>query len=245
MGSSSKGEGAEEQMASRASPASANHPTLLSLSHVRRSPKWTFRGRNQAPVNTDAPGPGAYVQHSPEHTSRFAASPRFGFPNSARESRSKVRGPGPGAYTPANGGVGSGAAYSLTPRRAGIEGWRRHVPGPGTHNVGTAIGSGPKYSAASRQADANRAIAPGPGAYDMTDNGVAGKTPRWGFGTSIRPNTTSPSAATTPGPGAYGSVNSVVGSEGPKFSFKARLPAPRQHPSPGPGAHGGHYSSFG
>jgi len=38
--------------------------------------------------------------------------------------------------------------------------------------------------------------------------------------------------------------NSGLG-EGPKFSMKARLSGPRPQASPGPGAHGGHYTSFG
>mmetsp|Transcript_116327 Transcript_116327/g.282337 ORF Transcript_116327/g.282337 Transcript_116327/m.282337 type:complete len:106 (-) Transcript_116327:89-406(-) len=105
------------------------------------------------------------------------------------------------------------------------------------------MGEGPKWSASPRTGGATKGNHPGPGDYDQLDVAVAEKHPRWGFGTSKRPDTTSNIHMSTPGPGAYMS-NAGLG-EGPKYSMKARLGGPRPQPSPGPGAHGGHYSTFG
>merc|ERR1712232_335067 len=74
------------------------------------------------------------------------------------------------------------------------------------------------------------------------DEPVAEKQPRWGFGTSQRPDTSNTHGG-TPGPGAYIMSTAVGG--GPKYSMQPRRQGLRPQPSPGPGAHGGHYSTFG
>lgn len=218
--------------------------TILGLSHIRRSPKWSFNGRYQPPHSTTSPGPGAYGQSQLETTSRYLQSPRFAFGISTRDSGlEKERVPGPGAYTHNGRAGGDGQSWSLTPRRK-TRMKNTDLPGPGTHDVKTSLGRGPKYSASPRRTENKSKIqGPGPGEYDQGDNAVAGKQPRWGFGTSTRPDTASSIAGTTPGPGAY-VMSSAVGA-GPKFSMQSRRSGPRPHPSPGPGAHGGHYSTFG
>merc|ERR1712232_49588 len=135
-----------------------------------------------------------------------------------------------------------GVSYSLTPRRRDKAPTTKN-PGPGAHDIRGNIGTGPKYSASPRYGEVKAMQLPGPGDYDQVDIATSEKHPRWGFGTSQRPDTGSSAQMATPGPGAY-LCGSAVG-EGPKFSMKARLAGPRPQASPGPGAHGGHYSSFG
>jgi len=218
--------------------------TLLGLSHIRRSPKWSFNGRHREHSGAAGPGPGTYGQQPLETTSRYLQSPRFAFGASTRDAGGdKQRVPGPGAYT-APGSVGiDGKAYSLTPRR-GNRMKNLDQPGPGTHDTKTHLGNGPKYSASPRRSEcAKRGQGPGPGEYDQADAATAGKQPKWGFGTSQRPETANSTHATTPGPGAYVMGHTVGG--GAKYSMQSRRSGPRPHPSPGPGAHGGHYSTFG
>jgi len=216
--------------------------SVLGLSHIRRSPKWSMTGRNQVAEQRGAgPGPGSYSNQPLESTSRYLQSPRFAFGISTRDAgNEKYRVPGPGAYAAPDGR--DGKAWSLTPRR-GSRLKNLDLPGPGSHDVKNTLGDGPKYSASPRRMDHKNLLGPGPGEYDGSDTAVAGKQPRWGFGTAQRPETANSSHAGTPGPGAY-LMASAVGA-GPKYSMQSRRGGPRPHPSPGPGAHGGHYSTFG
>merc|ERR1711879_1114135 len=112
----------------------------------------------------------------------------------------------------------------------------------GAHDIRTTVGEGPKFSASPRRGDSKKITGPGPGEYIQGDHATAEKQPHWGFGTSQRPDTANSVHSHTPGPGAY-TLGWSVG-EGPKFSMQARRLNARMHPSPGPGAHGGHYSTF-
>lgn len=221
----------------------ANHPTLLGLSHVQRSPKWSFNGRHSTSRRAEVPGPGAYDVHAPDSTSRFTTQPRFAFGLSARESLGRTKVPGPGAYFAEKPANRNGLAYSLTPRRAGKVAPTADNPGPGSHDIRSSFGEGPKYSASPRYTELKKSASPGPGEYRQDLSATIEKNPRWGFGTAMRPETAGGASLATPGPGAY-VLTSAVG-EGPKFTMKGRIVGPRPQLSPGPGAHGGHYSSFG
>mmetsp|Transcript_85743 Transcript_85743/g.239756 ORF Transcript_85743/g.239756 Transcript_85743/m.239756 type:complete len:245 (+) Transcript_85743:90-824(+) len=219
-----------------------NH-SLLGLSHITRAPKWSFNGRSQGARTTDGPGPGAYIMGAPDMTSRFKKSPNHAFGVSGRETLDKHKVPGPGAYTDRRGIGAGGAAYSLTPRRPGmVPRDAKDFPGPGAHDLKTRIGEGPRSSISPRRPLVTRGGVPGPGEYDQLDQFTAEKTPSWGFGTSQRPDTAGSVHAATPGPGAY--IMATVVGEGPKYSMQARKTEPRPQLSPGPGAHGGHYTTF-
>mmetsp|Transcript_10589 Transcript_10589/g.23363 ORF Transcript_10589/g.23363 Transcript_10589/m.23363 type:complete len:236 (-) Transcript_10589:218-925(-) len=230
--------GAELSSPLRAS--TAPNPSLLGLSHVKRSPKWTFGGRSVNAKEDMAPGPGSYDSPVLANLSRFNQTPRYAFGLSSRENAIRNRNPGPGSYqTPRTPGtVGSGKSYSLTPRR-NVGGSDRPTPGPGSHEIPTGIGTGPKYSTSAKAPESKIRLQPGPGDYERSDNAPA--SPRWGFGKALRPDPNGSGAS--PGPGSY-SLHSSLGA-GPRFSIKARHNPLRTQPTPGPGAHGGHYSSFG
>lgn len=231
-----------QRHSARSRPGTAG-PTVLGLSHFRRSPKWSFNGRRPLTPDTLGPGPGAYRPLNLESvSSRFNTSPRFGFGNSSREAHDKRRVPGPGTYTDQHGCIGDGSAkFSLTPRRQDKM-KNLEMPGPGNHDIKCTIGQGPKYSASSRWRE-RATHGPGPGEYNQEDTAVVAGKPRWGFGTSERPNTTLNVNSITPGPGAYLMPPSV--GKGPKYSMQSRRSDTRPSCSPGPGAHGGHYSTFG
>lgn len=215
---------------------------VLNLSHLKRSPKWSFCGRHHPSSRMESPGPGAYTERPLETMSRYMQSPRFAFGGSRRDEHKSQKVPGPGAYS-CRGMIGSeGRAWSLTPRRHG-QLRNRDLPGPGAHDAKSSIGTGPKYTASPRRAEHVRHLGPGPGEYDQTNAAIKGKEPRWGFGTSQRPDSSMSAHSATPGPGSYAMASAVGG--GPRYSMQSRRPGPRPQQSPGPGAHGGLYSTFG
>eukprot|EP00747_Dinoflagellata_sp_TGD_P078490 gnl/TRDRNA2_/TRDRNA2_160093_c0_seq1.p1 gnl/TRDRNA2_/TRDRNA2_160093_c0~~gnl/TRDRNA2_/TRDRNA2_160093_c0_seq1.p1 ORF type:complete len:267 (+),score=18.36 gnl/TRDRNA2_/TRDRNA2_160093_c0_seq1:53-802(+) len=247
MAAASPGDSKDKRALS--TPREKGEPTLLSLSHIKCSPKWSFNGRHAPPPQAHSvPGPGAYsVDSNAETTSKFSKSPRFGFGVANRDAgdKSRSRVPGPGAYNHRKHIGGEGLAFSLTPRRRpptqkDIESF----PGPGSHDVKLGLGGGPKYTVAQRRDDsARKGAGPGPGEYDHTFTAVVENQPQWGFGTAQRPDTASSMRAATPGPGAYTNFSGIGG--GPKYSMQARRTGPRPTMTPGPGAHGGMYSTFG
>lgn len=176
-------------------------------------------------------------------TSRFSKGPKFAFGVSGRETLDKNRVPGPGHYTHRD--VANARAWSLTPRRPDHRQKKKEdMPGPGAHEVRGQLGQGPKYTVSPRRQDPQlrRGLQPGPGEYDQEDRATSHKPPTWGFGTSSRPDSAGNINAATPGPGAYAQGTKV--GQGPKYSMQSRRLGVRAQPSPGPGAHGGHYSTF-
>lgn len=252
----------EEVATSPATPGKEKvHPTLLGLSHVLRPPKWSILGRHDTLKQADVPGPGYYPARLTDFVSRFQSSPGHSFGVAGRDAVSKPKVPGPGAYSLSTTMGKGGRAYSLTPRRGEKNSWVGEVPGPGAHEIRSTVGRGvgcklpqrldeQKDTAREEGKEKEKEIpppgpkSPGPGEYDRVraDQVIHGKSPRWGFGTSKRLEGVGSGHMATPGPGAY-MVSTAVGM-GPKFSMQARHPGPRLPPSPGPGAHGGHYSSF-
>ncbi|CAE8611864.1 unnamed protein product [Polarella glacialis] len=224
------------------------HPTLLGLSHIRRSPKWSFNsGREAAQTerrSADAPGPGTYGVQSPDVTSRYRRGPVISFGTAGRDVLTKTKVPGPGAYSAGKDAKDMGAtgqSWTMSPRRNQSKSGTGETPGPGTHSLRTILGDGPKYTVSKRYDDPNKHLGPGPGEYHQAQQ--TSELPSWGFGKSNRPDTVGAAHLATPGPGAY-MVGSTVGN-GPRVTMKGRHPGPRPQQMPGPGAHGGHYSSFG
>eukprot|EP00439_Symbiodinium_sp_Y106_P047681 s1539_g6.t1 len=249
--------------------------SVMHLSTLRRAPKYSFRGaRDRFKTRSlhaaaQVPGPGKYggAETPPEaYSSRHRRSPGYGFGTGPREVNSQLVVPGPGAYPRASGSyVGSGRAYSLTPRR-----WPGSpdlesdpaMPGPGAH-VQEAKPDGPRYSILPRRAaKAGGVLVPGPAQYGSME-GALGRTkprlPSWGFGTAKRQDqgqqmedrpvngikgksTSAAWMSKLPGPGSYNAPSSL--GEGPKFSVGARRAAARQATSPGPGDTGGPYTTF-
>lgn len=217
---------------------------LLGLSHIKRPPKYSFTGRYTREKLSSGPGPGAYDHAPMEATSRYTKSPKPAFPMSARDTRSRASTPGPGAYANKDFLGSSGKAYSLTPRRPTRPPESLEIPGPGAHDTKTSIGQGPKFSACSRRDGRSHRNVPGPGQYEQAVTPFSDRDttqPRWGFGTSSRPQSRV-CTSTTPGPGAYG-CSTIVG-EGPKFSIAARPASRKLDDIPGPGAHGGQWTQF-
>lgn len=216
---------------------------MLSLSHIKKSPRYTMRQREKTLPPFDGPGPGAYSLHSPEHTSRCRSGPHFAFGTAGRDAVFEKKVPGPGAYSLPQTIGKEGVAYSHSPRRKNPQlSGSADVPGPGAHDIRSRLGEGPKFTVSHRGDHPEKDSGPGPVDYDAVDKAIAEGKPQWGFGTQHRMDAVGKGQMATPGPGAY-IVSTVVG-EGPKYSMKSRYGNPRPYPSPGPGAHGGHYSSF-
>merc|ERR1719433_105503 len=237
--------GTSNEVVAVAAGPHAAHPSMLGLSHIGRSPRWALRSRPPQPRAAEVPGPGAYGAPSPEGTSRFQKGPRFAFGTAGREAMGKKVTPGPGSYSSTKDAIGvntTSRSFSMTPRRNPDVKVKTDVPGPGAHEIATRIGNGPKYSAGARGAESVPIKAPGPSDYEFAD--LENRKRGWGFGgaSTQRLELQGKAHSQTPGPGTY-IMSSAVG-EGPKYSMKARPLGGRTDPSPGPGAHGGHYTSF-
>mmetsp|Transcript_83484 Transcript_83484/g.174695 ORF Transcript_83484/g.174695 Transcript_83484/m.174695 type:complete len:273 (+) Transcript_83484:107-925(+) len=217
--------------------------SMLGLSHIKKSPHWSFPAKPEIDRNTGVPGPGAYEMSRTEATSSHAKGPNFTFGMSGREVLGKQKAPGPGSYNhPAT--AMSNKAYTMSPRLREQRAASMDLPGPGAHDVRATFGGGPKYTASPRCFAGGKSNgSPGPGAYDVNEgDNLRSRQPRACFGTGSRLINEAASTM-TPGPGSY-SVRPDTWS-GPQVSIKARYQSPRAYVTPGPGAHGGHYSSFG
>ncbi|CAK9002707.1 unnamed protein product [Durusdinium trenchii] len=220
-------------------------PRMHGLSHIRRSPRWTFNQSSDFERRFLPPGPGAYHldprADAMDAVSRYQKGPIFSFGLSGRDPVGKQKIPGPGAYELAKEAGLTASKWTMTPRRERQKvGDVGDLPGPGDYEIEAMVGKSPKYSAGQKIDIGKKQVLPGPGDYSQGDI-TASKTPSWRFGTSNRPNG---AAEMTPGPGAY-MVSSTVG-DAPCASLKGRHNGiGRPSPMPGPGAHGGHYSSFG
>ncbi|CAE7555648.1 unnamed protein product [Symbiodinium sp. CCMP2456] len=256
----------ESREMSPSSPSAAIAPTtpkrekggpvgqsVMHLSTLRRAPKYSFRGARDRfktrslRASAQVPGPGKYggADTPPEaYSSRHRRSPGYGFGTGPREANSQLVVPGPGAYPRASGSyIGSGKAYSLTPRRwPGSPDLENDpaMPGPGAH-VHEAQPDGPRYSILPRRAaKAGGVLVPGPAQYGSME-GALGRTkprlPSWGFGTAKRQDqgqqmedrpvngikgksTSAAWMSKLPGPGSYNAPSSL--GEGPKCASKRR-----------------------
>lgn len=226
-------------------------PRMHGLSHIRRSPRWSFKQSSDFERRFLPPGPGTYHlddgSEAVNAVSRYQKGPIFSFGLSGRDPIGKQKIPGPGAYELAQEAGLSASKWTMTPRRechgrgaAGALAAGAGEPGPGKYDLEETFGKSAKYTGQKFDMGKTRVL-PGPGDYSQGDV-TATKTPSWRFGTSNRPNNGGAEMA-TPGPGAY-MVACTVGAA-PGATLKGRHAAGRPSPMPGPGAHGGHYSSFG
>jgi len=218
------------------------HPLITGLSHVKTSPKWSFSGRQKGFADKNGPGPGSYTTAAPDSTSKSKRAPGFAFGSASREIIDKQRVPGPGSYGHRAYMGSEGTYFSCTPRRGKGVG-PAEQPGPGAHNLPGLCGtSGPKFTATPRRGELSKPTVPGPGAYNHEDNVLCQGQEKWSFGTSTRP--TIDSSNKTPGPGTY-NHKEHVGSHGQQYSMSARREGTKLQTTPGPGAHGGHFTQFG
>lgn len=218
-----------------------NTTALLGLSHVQKSPNWSFAGKPPPDPDKAIPGPGTYVPTPTDQTSRHQKASHFSFGTSAREVLSRVKIPGPGAYSPPSG-FGRQGGFSMPERRKEKPSSNTDTPAPGNYNVSPRLGEGPKFTVAGKQKDQRPPEQPGPGNYDAVPGDATGeRMPRCCFHTATAAAPASISTA-GPGPGAY-SPGAYI--ETARFTMKARPREPKIVETPGPGAHGGHLSTLG
>eukprot|EP00440_Ansanella_granifera_P019955 gb/GFBE01021683.1/.p1 GENE.gb/GFBE01021683.1/~~gb/GFBE01021683.1/.p1 ORF type:complete len:335 (+),score=24.09 gb/GFBE01021683.1/:1-1005(+) len=179
--------------------------SVLVMSTLTRSPKYSFRGANDRfksraqMAAAQVPGPGAYSasEAASEFASRHRRPPGMAFGTARREANSRKAVPGPGAYSGASQGfIGKGKSCSLTPRRPEFSDMACYPvsPGPGSHDMPDLIGKqGCSYSCTPRRVDIKAdyvsSSMPGPGQYGAIDKAqgiTKPKDPSWRFGTSKR-----------------------------------------------------------
>lgn len=279
-------------------PRNGQAQSLLGLSHVTKSPNWSFAGKAAPDLDKEVPGPGTYALRS----TGIGQTPRltkgddrtgFSFGTSARMNLAKTKIPGPGAYTPPSDfGNKLGKPRMPGKSESNPKGERCTMPGrkmdkptsnsenpaPGSYSVRAfegRIGDGPSFSAAGKKCEKTDAIQclpgcgdaqasggphhpmcplnvgsqalrrdPGPGEYDAIASEVTGdRQPRCCFGTAGAAPPANPTQTAGPGPGTYEAPGTY--SETPRFTMKARPRQPKVEETPGPGSHGGHYSTLG
>lgn len=191
-----------------------------------------------------SPGPGAYL--SPRHGCvgerlSLGAAPQWRFPQTRRmEGGPKLKQaaatPGPGAYRPKLGSIEDQVVQDRAPK------W--------------SFGSQDRL----RGPHASVQDMPGPGAYESPKHGNLGERklqlqapPAWRFGTQAKLTGPHKSAKESPGPGAYetqrhctlGTASVRNRSPEHRFGSEPRMHTPHIKETPGPGAHGAAFSSFG
>lgn len=216
---------------------------MTSLSTVKTSPKWSFKGKSDYDRIQKTPGPGAYAATTEGY--KFNAPSRVVFGTSHRESGRAGASPGPGQYSPDMGNTVRPRSPTFgfgSSRRAG-PGGKISTPGPGAYEHKSRMGAeGAKYSVSARRGENRANVTPGPGAYHPSDTNLSQLegTAKWSFGTS---NRESANNRVTPGPGAYEPATKL--GRGPSYSMKPRRENRNPGSGPGPGSHGGVITQFG
>lgn len=225
--------------------SSRSLPLLTNLSSCKNAPKWSMRGRSavkEGGLGAKGPGPGSYGVTKPEKT-RGPRAPAANFGTALRDpSDAALRQlPGPGQYTPATT-VGKtpqfGFGTSLRGGPAGPGGnSAAQQPGPGAYDVRKDIGGRAPAFSSRYESQKGRSLTPGPGQYATNLMGDH-PGPRFGFGTSERPDPSRISKG--PGPGTYMQGNSIGQTSAtcksvPKYSLKPRRNQhSHDHQTPGP-----------
>jgi hypothetical protein len=173
--------------------------------------------------------------------------------------------PGPGSYTPSEKRKANlSFSFGLKPSVDFHIKYQKSIPGPGSYSsraiktfntVGASLDKSERKKLISKMQE----IVPGPGRYQPPPLNVVARNaaPRWGFGTSERPDiggglskatlsadgrsenqSTVSFKSPRPGPGAY-EIKGVIGTEGPKRSlagrYKIDLTIKEINSKPGPG----------
>eukprot|EP00931_Biecheleriopsis_adriatica_P097771 TRINITY_DN7160_c0_g1_i2.p1 TRINITY_DN7160_c0_g1~~TRINITY_DN7160_c0_g1_i2.p1 ORF type:complete len:237 (-),score=28.23 TRINITY_DN7160_c0_g1_i2:90-800(-) len=227
--------------------------SLVKLSGVRTTPKWSFRGKQNSDLRNETPGPGQYTVPETEQV-KFATSSRYGFGTSPRDLIRPASAPGPGEYNPAHPRLAAGQQFGFgTSVRQSVKHTSQSTPGPGSYTQSGRMGAeGPKYTATSKRAGYKAADVPGPGTYHSAPPPVADlnasaqlpsakRAPKWGFGTSPREAVISNQV---PGPGSYDSRGDMA-QRGPKYSIRSKTEPRRNNDTPGPGSYTGALTQFG
>lgn len=236
-------------------------PLITALSTIRRNPKWTMTGRDNAEDKAtmtrimSAPGPGQYGNPK---TYSFNRQPAALFGTGERDSgmSSTMQRPGPNQYNPQPVKASTMKASPMyrfpTSERVdeGMErGKRCRTPGPGAYDIKPMLDRMSPLMT-SRRLDKIRSTTPGPGAY-ATPRELGGS--KWGFGKAVRPDMSNGSQRNYPGPGNY-PIPSALGGKNPLCNSMPRFTLTPRRPddqlknaknTPGPGAHGGCYTTFG
>lgn len=236
-------------------------PLITTLSTIRRNPKWTMQGRDNADDKAtmqrimSAPGPGQYGNPKTYKFPRQGAA-LFGTGDRDSGMSSKMQKPAPNQYNPQPTKASTMreiSRYSFPKSERVDEGMERakrcRTPGPGAYDIKPMLDRmSPLLT--SRRVDQHRSTTPGPGAYS-TPRELGGS--RWGFGKAVRPDMTNKNNTAYPGPGNY-PVPSALGGKNPlcrsmpQFTLTPRRPDDQlknARKTPGPGAHGGCYTTFG
>eukprot|EP00397_Hematodinium_sp_SG-2012_P061310 GEMP01080980.1.p1 GENE.GEMP01080980.1~~GEMP01080980.1.p1 ORF type:complete len:232 (+),score=41.16 GEMP01080980.1:122-817(+) len=223
-------------------------PLLTTLSSVKTAPKWSFRGRSSGAgeAGEKNPGPGTYAAATPDK-SKYSRAPAAMFGTSSRDGPGGGFAPGPGQYNSKSVLSEGTPKYGFgSSQRSGLA-RRSQTPGPGSYDVRKGM-DGLQISLSGRFGESRRARTPGPGAYSSNDSTYE-QSPKFCFGTSLRPDLQL--ATKNPGPGTYQAMSALGGNvvfqSPPKYSMKPRreMLKTSAHSTPGPGAHGGQFTTFG
>jgi len=239
-------------------------PLCTSLSSIKKAPKWTLQGRaedhNSAKRAASVPGPGTYGNPAYQNSGRYSRAPAALFGASQRDAELGMSfnvKPGVGTYNPNHWSSSTlpNCPRSVFPKssrddhQSVFASSRARTPGPGayTHKPELSAVSAPLTSRG-KDPSFSRPNTPGPGQY-TTPRELGG--PAWKMGSSSRPSIgETGSRKQSPGPGTYALTSSFtkahpVISSPPHYSMVPRRPSLKKQNTPGPGAHGGAFTTFG
>lgn len=176
-----------------------------------------------------SPGPAAYTfQHK-------RTTPAFSIGRGRHFKQKTATGPSPTEYNPNYSLIRSSLPFwkmNKGSRNASMV--KRGSPEPGTYNLPSTIGKGPKIAFHGRIAKEKVNTMPGPGAYDPNPKAILERYPKIVLSTRPRTEKDSTTRKDIPGPGTY-ILNSTL--NGPKFGFgigkKGSLETSNDIPGPG------------
>ena len=178
-----------------------------------------------------SPGPAAY------HFQDKKATPAFSIGRGRHFRQKTAPGPSPTEYNPNYSLIRpSSPFWKINKASRNTTMAKRESPEPGTYNVPSVIGTGPKIAFHGRVVKEKVNTIPGPGAYNPNPKAILENYPKIVLSTGPRTEKDFTTRKDIPGPGTY-ALNSTL--NGPKFGFGVgkRDSHKTNNSTPGPGTY--------
>lgn len=176
---------------------------------MRTAPIYGFGTSQRAQPRTGTKGISTEIKYDPSPENTKSRSPNYRFGSDKRkmfDDRKSKEMPAPGSYALKSMAFDEKSRFHMGQRLD--EQKKFEVPGPGTHNPNATFtqkasanfSMGVKLKSSLTQSTTN---VPGPGQYVNNSHELKSSAPKFGFGSSKRPDITGGKKLQTPGPGEY------------------------------------------
>lgn len=196
----------------------------------RKHSFYSKRPDTSSKLGQSSPGPAAYT------FSYRTNSPAYSLGRDRHSKQKIMIGPSPTEYDPNYGLTRPSSPYWKMNRGSRNTSMaKRGMPEPGSYNVPTTIGKGPKIAFHGRLGKEKVSTIPGPGAYDPNPKAIQERYPKIVLSTGPRTEKDFSTRRDIPGPGTYPLKSTLTG---PKFGFGiGKKGEQRNDDTPGPGTY--------